>query len=57
VTFNNGIDIQASSGSPIRAVAAGRVEFVDWIEGYENCIIFEVRKAKQALNPIEWLAK
>jgi len=103
VTFNNGIDIQASSGSPIRAVAAGRVEFVDWIEGYGNCIIvnhgggyytlyahaseifvradqdvapnsviaevgdtgsydgytchFEVRKAKQALNPMEWLAK
>jgi len=103
VTFNNGIEIQASSGSPIRAVAAGRVEFVDWIEGYGNCIIvnhgggyytlyahaseifvradqdvapnsviaevgdtgsydgytchFEVRKAKQALNPMEWLAK
>jgi murein hydrolase activator len=103
VTFNNGIDIQAQSGAPIRAVAAGRVEFVDWIEGYGNCIIvnhgggyytlyahaseifvkadqdvapnsviaevgdtgsydgytchFEVRKAKQALNPMEWLAK
>jgi septal ring factor EnvC (AmiA/AmiB activator) len=103
VTFNNGIDIQASAGSPIRAVAAGRVEFVDWIEGYGNCIIvnhgggyytlyahaseilvradqdvtansviaevgdtgsydgytchFEVRKAKQALNPMEWLAR
>ena len=103
VTFNNGIDIQAQSGAPIRSVAAGRVEFVDWIEGYGNCIIvnhgggyytlyahaseifvkadqdvtansviaevgdsgsyngyachFEVRKAKQALNPMEWLAK
>jgi septal ring factor EnvC (AmiA/AmiB activator) len=103
VTFNNGIDIQAQSGAPIRVVAAGRVDFVDWIEGYGNCIIvnhgggyytlyahaseifvkadqsvsandvigevgdtgsyegytchFEIRKAKQALNPMEWLAK
>jgi len=103
VTFNNGIDIQAPAGSPIRAVAAGRVEFVDWVAGYGNCIIinhgsgyytlyahaadvfvrpdqnvsgnvvigevgntdslhgyachFEVRKSKEALNPMEWLAK
>lgn len=102
VTFNNGIDIQARAGAPIRAVAAGRVEFVDWIEGYGNCIIinhgagyytlyahaseifvkandnvsansviaevgdsgslngyachFEIRKSKQALNPMEWFA-
>ncbi len=39
VTFNNGVDIQAADGSPIRAVAAGRVEFVDWIDSYGNCII------------------
>jgi len=39
VTFNNGIDIQAPSGTPIRAVAEGRCEFVDWISGYGNCII------------------
>jgi septal ring factor EnvC (AmiA/AmiB activator) len=103
VTFNNGIDIQARAGAPIRSVAAGRVEFVDWIEGYGNCIIvnhgggyytlyahaseilvkaednvsggsvigevgdsgslngyachFEIRKAKQALNPMEWFAR
>ncbi|UCH83180.1 MAG: peptidoglycan DD-metalloendopeptidase family protein [Candidatus Latescibacterota bacterium] len=103
VTFNNGIDIQAPAGSPIRSVAAGRVEFVDWVAGYGNCIIinhgsgyytlyahaadvfvkpdqnisgnevigevgntdslhgyachFEVRKSKQALDPMEWLAK
>jgi len=39
VTFNNGIDIEAQPGTPIRSVAAGRVEFVDWIEAYGNCII------------------
>lgn len=39
VTFNNGVDIGASSGDPIRAVATGLVEFVDWIEGYGKCII------------------
>jgi septal ring factor EnvC (AmiA/AmiB activator) len=103
VTFNNGIDIQARAGAPIRAVAAGRVEFVDWIEGYGNCIIvnhgggyytlyahaseimvrtgdnvsagaviaevgdsgslngyachFEIRKAKEPLNPMEWFTR
>lgn len=39
VTFNNGVDIGASAGDPIRAVATGLVEFVDWIEGYGKCII------------------
>ena len=103
VIFNNGINIKAKSGSPIRAVASGKVEFVDWISGYGNCIIlnhgdgyytlyahvdaifvrsgqrvaakdviaevgdtgslngyechFEVRKSKQALNPLDWLKK
>jgi septal ring factor EnvC (AmiA/AmiB activator) len=100
VTFNNGVDIGASRGAPIRAVATGLVEFVDWIDGYGKCIIlnhggsyytlyahvsatyvaqgqrvaggdviaevgdtgslsgyechFEIRKSKQALNPLEW---
>jgi len=39
VTYNSGIDIKASPGTPIRAVAGGRVEFVDWITGYGRCII------------------
>lgn len=39
VTFNNGVNIKAPAGSPIRAVAVGKVEFVDWIAGYGNCII------------------
>jgi len=103
VTFNNGVNIKAPAGAPIRAVAGGRVEFVDWISGYGNCIIlnhgggyytlyahtaqifvnpgkmvrqneviaevgdsgslngyechFEIRKAKQALDPMKWFAK
>jgi septal ring factor EnvC (AmiA/AmiB activator) len=39
VTFNNGIDIESSSGSPIQAVASGVVEFVDWIDAYGKCVI------------------
>ena len=38
-TRNNGIDIAAPQGTPFRAVAAGRVEFAEWLEGYGNCII------------------
>ena len=32
-TFNSGIDIAAPFGTAISAVAAGRVEFVNWLEG------------------------
>lgn len=39
VTFNSGIDIEARSGAPVRAVAKGRVEYVDILPGYGNCII------------------
>lgn len=103
VTFNNGIDIKASSGAPIIAVASGVVEFVDWIDAYGKCLIinhgggyytlyahvastfvaqgknvvagdviaevgdtgsldgytchFEIRKSKQALDPLKWLER
>jgi septal ring factor EnvC (AmiA/AmiB activator) len=39
VTFNNGVDIKAASGAPIRSVAPGVVEFVDWIDSYGKCVI------------------
>jgi murein hydrolase activator len=39
VTMNNGVDISASSGSPIVAVAAGTCEFVDWIDSFGKCVI------------------
>lgn len=38
-TFNPGIDIQADAGTPIRAIAPGQVEFVDWVKGYGKTII------------------
>jgi septal ring factor EnvC (AmiA/AmiB activator) len=103
VTMNNGLDIAAASGAPIVAVAAGMVEFVDWIDAFGKCVIlnhgggyytlyahvadthvsqgekvgrgqviaevgdtgslegyvchFEIRKARQALDPSGWLTK
>ena len=103
ITYNNGVNIKAPAGAPIRAVATGKVEFVDWISGYGNCIIlnhgggyytlyahaaqifvspgrivsqneviaevgdsgslngyechFEIRKSKDALNPMEWFRR
>jgi murein hydrolase activator len=39
VTFNPGIDIDARAGSPVRAVAKGRVEYASLLPGFGNCII------------------
>jgi septal ring factor EnvC (AmiA/AmiB activator) len=41
VTFNSGIDIRAREGSPIRAIARGRVEYAGGLSGYGNCIIVD----------------
>ena len=39
VTFNNGIDIAAATGTDIRAVARGRVEMSEYLPGYGKTII------------------
>jgi murein DD-endopeptidase MepM/ murein hydrolase activator NlpD len=36
---SNGIDIAAEEGTPILAVGAGVVEFVDWLPGYGRTVI------------------
>ena len=39
VTFNPGVDIEARPGSPVRAVAKGKVEYASLLPGFGNCII------------------
>ncbi|UCF78239.1 MAG: peptidoglycan DD-metalloendopeptidase family protein [Candidatus Eiseniibacteriota bacterium] len=38
-TFSPGIDISASYGSEIRAVAVGRVDYASWLSGLGNCVV------------------
>ena len=40
-TLRNGIEIQALEGSPVRAVAAGRVLFAGWFRGYGQMVIID----------------
>jgi septal ring factor EnvC (AmiA/AmiB activator) len=37
----NGIDIAAPEGTPVRAVAAGSVVYVDWLPGYGRTVILD----------------
>ncbi len=39
LTFNSGIDIRAAEGKQVVAVAAGQVEFVDWLSGFGKTVI------------------
>jgi septal ring factor EnvC (AmiA/AmiB activator) len=39
VTFNSGVDFNARTGSPIRAVARGKVDFANRVAGVGNCIV------------------
>ena len=41
VVVNKGVNIGASMGTPIRCVAPGTVEYVDWLPGYGKCIIVD----------------
>jgi septal ring factor EnvC (AmiA/AmiB activator) len=36
-----GIFIRAAEGTPVRAVAAGRIAFADWMRGYGNLLILD----------------
>lgn len=39
--LSRGIDIAASIGTPIRAVAGAVVAVADWISGYGNCVVLD----------------
>ena len=41
VVMNKGVNIGAPMGTPIRCIAEGTVEFVDWLPGYGKCIIVD----------------
>ncbi len=41
VTVQNGLDISAPAGAPVRAIAAGRVVHAGWFKGYGNLIIVD----------------
>jgi septal ring factor EnvC (AmiA/AmiB activator) len=41
VIMQNGIEIGAVAGAPVRAVAPGTVRFADWFRGYGNLVIID----------------
>lgn len=40
-TFWKGVFIKGSAGQPVKAVAAGRVVFADWLRGFGNMLIVD----------------
>ena len=41
VTVQNGVDIGAPAGAPVRAIAPGRVVHAGWFKGYGNIVIID----------------
>jgi septal ring factor EnvC (AmiA/AmiB activator) len=41
LTVQKGVDIRAALGSPVLAVASGRVVYADWLRGYGNLLIVD----------------
>ena len=40
-TVQNGIEISAGSGDPIRAIHSGIVAYAGWVKGYGNVLIID----------------
>ena len=40
-TPRHGLVLEAPEGTPIRAIAEGRVEFVDWFKGFGRCLVID----------------